>query len=188
MHSLIDIMGESQKRYTMVEPKATGTIAISGSNGSTELFNIKGSGVVKCLSILTNTNCETGIKIEIDGKTIYDSFIGIGYLSGSGFYLMFGDKNNLKLFYHTSVKHCYLQHCSNFYYYNYILLDETKIFPFDTSSDNIATLPNSDHLSAHAVFLSDGGIEFKESFVVSAKRRDSPSKGYVYAGIEYMMS
>lgn len=188
MHSLIDIINDSQKRYTMVEPKTSGSITISGSGGSTELFNIKGSGVVKSLAILTR-NGYTGVKIEIDGRIVYDSFTGPGYIYSSDRYLVFGDKNNLEVYYNSGVFNMYRFVCSvSERYYVTRTFSDGLMYPFDTSADNIATIPKMDHLSGDTLFLSDGGIEFKKNFIVSAKLRETSSDGSVYAGIEYMMA
>lgn len=189
MNSLIDIMDESQKRYTMVEPKTIGSIAISGSGGDTELFNIKGSGVVKSLAILTG-NSHTGVKIEIDGRIVYDSFTGPGDIYNSNTYLVFGDKNNLEVYYNSNVFNMYRFVCPvSERYYMTRTFDNDHIYPFDISVDNIALIPTSSgHLSSHTLFLSDGGIEFKKNLAVSAKLRETSSNGTVYAGIEYMMA
>lgn len=188
MDSLIDILTKTTKRHTIIEPKKKGQITISGGDKFTELFNIKGFGTVKSLSIYPDTCDSTDIKIEIDGKTVYDSSTADnGFIYTNGIYLIFGDKNNFRIAYNGSSKidyyTCYTSTSPS------ALCDSISInslYMFDTSVNNIATIPES-YFNKNTAFLSDGGIEFKESFIVSAKRRSSTSEGYIYAGIEYMM-
>lgn len=199
MHSLIDIINKSKNKYSIVEPKKPGNYItvkgeLSGSISSTELFNIKGSGVVKSLDISPYDDVDIGVKIEIDGKTVYDSTVRdkdsgyyTGYIANNSVHLIFGDISRLYSIYANSeIQHYYRTYYTYFKYYSNTRILPEQIFPFDISKDNMTqTFSSSQDISKNTLFLFEGGIEFKKSFIVSANHIDSTSAANIYAGIEY---